>query len=237
MWGYQYPYQWWLKYGHSETNDEEVTNNYLPKATEPNLPEPFLGSSLKTSTDSKVATKSPLPISSMANGPDLAGPVLDEIKVCFGEGPVAGLGATRGELANLVSSLQSELGPVQEDLLLEKKIQMKMANGQNRTLVYEWINPEEGSDVYWHESDDEGFPRPLDLPDGSGHDLATFDKLKAMGTPGKMSETRLIQLQSGLQLGVEKTDDSIQSLSLKDEGHLIKCRRDAVKSFVCDCLN
>ncbi len=235
LWGYQYPYQWWLKYGQTESADQELTNNYLNKEKEPQLPAPFWGSSLAEPETIKtpVATKKP---EATIGGADLAGPVLDEIKVCFGEGPLTNLSSS-GDLSTLVMSLQNQLGPVQEDLLLEKKVALKMNDGQTRTLVYEWISPEEGGDVYWHDTDEEGFPRPIDLPEGSGHDLATFEKLKQQGSPTKPSETRLIQLQSGMQLGVEKTDDTIQSLSLKDEGHLVKCRRDPVKSFVCDCLN
>lgn len=235
LWGYKFPYQWWLKYGHADSSEEKLTNNYLNKEKEPALPAPFWGSSLTVPQPTKTPVAVNKPVATPI-GSDIAGPVLDEIKVCFGEGPLTNLSSS-GDLSMLVMALQNQMGPVQEDLLLEKKVVLKMKDGQLRTLVYEWISPEEGSDVYWHDTDEEGFPRPLDLPEGSGHDLATFDKLRQQGSPNKVSETRLIQLQKGLQLGVEKTDEAIQSLSLKDEGHLVKCRRDPVKSFVCDCLN
>lgn len=235
FWGYEFPYQWWLKYGRPEPADPPVTKNYLKKEPEPELPEPFWGSSIPRPAENKTITTKPK--SEAIGGGDLASPILDEIKVCFGEGPLSGISSGGGDLNQLVSSLQNQLGPVQEDLLLEKKVELRMKSGMLRTLVYEWISPEEGSDVYWHETDEEGFPRPIDLPEGAGRDMASFESLQSQGTPGKISETRLIQLRSGLQLGVEKVNDGIQSLSLKDEGHLVKCRRDAVKSFVCDCLN
>lgn len=236
FWAYEYPYQWWLKYGQTEVSEVSVNKNDLKESLEAELPKPFLGSSLVDSTKQNsivVDKKNPINLT----GIDLAGPIMDEIKTCFGEGPLASLSSSGGDLNSLVMSLQNQLGPVQEDLLLEKKVVLKMKDGQTRTLVYEWISPEEGSDVYWHETDEEGFPRPIDLPEGSGHDLATFDQLKQQGNASKSSETRLIELQKGLQLGVEKTDDVIKSVSLKDDGHLAKCRRDPVKSYVCDCLN
>jgi hypothetical protein len=241
LWGYWYPYQWWLKYGDREEPLPVINNNYREKEKPISLPPPFWGASL-IGTEAAVPTLLPQPGAkaepTAGAVDDLAGPVLDEIKVCFGDGPLASMSSSKGDLGSLLINLQNQLGPVQDDLLLEKKTSLKMKNGRERTLVYEWISPEEGSDVYWHETDDEGFPRPVDLPEGSGHDLATFERLKGEGSPsGKTSETRLIQLQNGLQLGVEKTDDAIQSLSLKDEGHLVKCRKDPVKSFVCDCLN
>jgi hypothetical protein len=238
FWGYRYPYQWWLKYGHTEATAKDLTNNYLKSETESALPKPFKGTDL-------LATPSPAPKvpappaqpTAAIGGVDVAGPVLDEIKVCFGDGPVAAIPSANGDLSMLLLSMQNQLGPVQEDLLIEKRVEVRMPGGSVRTLVYEWISAEEGTDVYWHETDAEGFPRPLDLPDGSGRDLATFERLRRLGTSARLNETNLIQLQNGLQLGVEKTDGAVQSLSLKDEGHLIKCRRDPVKSFVCDCLN
>lgn len=236
FWGYEFPYQWWLKYGQPEPIEKVINNNYLNDRQPPELPPPFMGSSISQAESPKAATK-PVKSESFANGVDLASPILDEIKVCFGDGPLSAVNGVGGDLGQLVATLQSQLGPAQEDLLLEKKVELKMKDGTSRTLVYEWISPEEGSDVYWHETDEEGFPRPIDLPEGVGRDMASFENLLQQGSAGKETETRLIQLQSGLQLGLEKTNDSIQSLSLKDEGHLVKCRRDAVKSFVCDCLN
>ncbi len=237
LWGYCYPYQWWLKYGHPEDADSNITNNYLPKETAVALPEPFMGSSLKEPSSTGVTATKNKTNEAGASNTDLANPILDELKVCFGDGPLASVTTGGGDLNNLVMALQNQLGPVDEDVLLEKKVTLRLKDGQTRTLVYEWLSPEEGSDVYWHETDEEGFPRPVDLPDGSGHDLATFERLKQQGTSGKTSETHLIELQSGMQLSVEKADDAILTLSLKDEGHLVKCRRDPVKSFVCDCLN
>ena len=236
FWVYQFPYQWWLKYGQPEPSEDIVTNNYLTSESKPELPEPFLGASLPRPSPTQ-APRTGMRAETVVVGQDLASPILDEIKVCFGEGPLSSVSSSGGDLRQLVESLQSQLGPVQEDLLLEKKVELKMKNGVMRTLVYEWISPEEGSDVYWHETDEEGFPRPIDLPEGTGRDVAAFDTLAQQGTSGKNWETRLIQLQGGLQLGVEKTNDAIDSLSLKDEGHLFKCRRDPVKSFICDCLN
>jgi hypothetical protein len=236
LWVYSYPYQWWVKYGNKGSEESGAVATTVPEKEGPELPDPFWGESLKRTEFNKPSALNPAPENpSLVN--DLAGPVLDEIKVCFGEGLLSTLPTTPGDLNSLVMNLQNHLGPVQEDLLLEKKIVIKMKEGSSRTLVYEWISPEEGSDVYWHEMDDEGFPRPIDLPEGSGRDLATFDRLKQQGSPEKTTETRLIQLREGLQLGLEKNDDGIHSLSLKDEGHLAKCRRDPVKSFVCDCLN
>lgn len=235
FWGYEFPYQWWLKYGRPEPKAPRVTNNYLKKDSEPPLPEPFWGSSIPRPETSRTASQAPKAEGVL--GADLASPILDEIKVCFGDGPLSNVNSGGGDLSQLVTSLQNQLGPVQEDLLLEKKVELRMKTGLLRTLVYEWISSEEGSDVYWHETDEDGFPRPIDLPEGIGRDMASFDSLQTQGTPGKITETRLIQLQGGLQLGVEKVNEGIQSLSLKDEGHLVKCRRDAVKSFVCDCLN
>jgi hypothetical protein len=144
---------------------------------------------------------------------------------------------SKGDMNQFVSSLQSELGPVQEDLLLEKKATLTMKDGKARTLVDEWISPEEGSDLYWHETDEEGFPRPVDLPENAEHDLITFEQLKNQGAATKVAETRLVQLGNDLQIGIEKSNDMIESLSIKDEGHLIKCRKDPVKNYVCDCLN
>lgn len=234
IWGYHYPYQWWLKYGHTDRDEPEVTNNYL-KREKNELPKTFFGSSLEAPEEQKMVVPGKKVEKKIVES-DLAGPVLDEIKICFADGSLNQVSST-GDMNSLVIALQNQMGPVQEDILLEKKAILKMKDGTSRTLVYEWISPDEGSDVYWHDTDGEGFPRPLDLPPGSGHDMATFEKLKVQGSSQKLTETRLLQLQNGLQLGLEKTDDSIQSLSVKDEGHLIKCRKDPVKSFVCDCLN
>lgn len=162
---------------------------------------------------------------------------MEEVKSCFKEGPLIQVNKSSGDMNHFLSTLQSELGPIQEDLMLEKKATLTMKDGKTRTLVYEWISPEEGSDVYWHETDEEGYPRPVDLPDGTTNDISSFEQLKSMGTSGKVTETRLVQLENGVQIGVEKVNDMVESLSIKDEGHLIKCRKDAAKNYVCDCLN
>jgi hypothetical protein len=75
LWGYQYPYQWWLKYGQTDAAEEELTNNYLNKEKEPQLPAPFWGASL---AGSEVATP---PVAakktdSILSGADLSKPVL-----------------------------------------------------------------------------------------------------------------------------------------------------------------
>ncbi len=237
FWGYSYPYQWWLQISDRRPalNLDEVANENVDDSLQ--LPEPFLGSSLISEKPAKAQQPSDTNRTDSFSGIDLATPVLDEMKVCFGEGVLTGLNSTKGDLGQVVIALQNALGPIDDDLLLEKKAVVKMSDGSTRTLVYEWISPEEGSDVYWHETDDDGFPKPIEMPDGSGRDLSAFDRIRQSGSSGKVSETRLIQFSSGMQIGVEKTDNVVESLSLKDEGHLVKCRKDAVKSFVCDCLN
>ncbi len=238
VWAYLYPYQWWMQYSNIvESAPKKESPSDEKKEGDTLLPKAFWGASLIKDED--VAKSKPKINSSKPDsGVDVATPIMDEIKSCFGaNGPVSMLRTEKGDFNRLLSSLQAELGPVKEDNLLEKKVALGMKNGTKRTLVYEWISPEEGSDVYWHELDDEGFPKAIDLPEGVGNDLASFESLKQYGSPGSVSEVRLIQLQSDVQLGVEKTDDIIQNFSLKDEEHIIKCRKDPVKGFVCDCLN
>jgi len=200
-----------------------------------NLPKAFWGSSLvKTENNINKNTSNE---SSANMSPDFAGGLLDEVKTCFGEGAIMQASKAKGDMGQFISGLENDLGPAREDILLEKKATLTMKDGKTRNLVYEWISPEEGSDLYWHETDEEGFPRPVDLPENIEHDLATFDQLKNQGTVAKLTETRLMQLNHDIQIGIEKSNDVIESLSVKDEGHLVKCRRDPVKNYVCDCLN
>lgn len=236
LWGYWYPYQWYMKYGLPEIKFNEAQAATEQEDSHLNLPKTFWGASLaKAESSMKKSSSNP---SGVVSDIDLSGLILDEVKSCFGEGSVMQVSKSRGDMNHFIMSLQKDLGPVQEDLLLEKKATMTMKDGKTRTLVYEWISPEEGSDLYWHETDDEGFPRPIALPENMEHDLVTFEQLKNQGNiVTKVAETRLVQLDNDLQIGIEKTNDTVESMSIKDEGHLIKCRRDPVKNYVCDCLN
>lgn len=236
VWGYWYPYQWWIKYSSLYSNEsEDRTEIEVPKSTEAlKLPETFWGASLIKA----VTPKPKKPVTSIKkNEVNVAGPVLDEIKACFGSGPLMSMRGSSGDLNQLLYDLQSELGPVQEDTLLEKRVILTMKDGVKRTLVYEWISPDEGSDVYWHELDEEGFPKTIDLPEGVGSDISSFESLKQYGNPGGISEIRLVQLQNNMQLGIEKLDEVVQNFSLKNDEHIIKCRRDSIRNFDCDCLN
>jgi len=235
LWGYWYPYEWWVKYGLPEISFNEAKASTNNEENQLKLPKTFWGSSL-AKTENNI-NKNSSKVSSEITEFDFSGSMLDDVKTCFGEGPIMQASKAKGDMAQFVASLESDIGPVQEDLLLEKKATLLMKDGKTRNLVYEWISPEEGSDLYWHETDEEGFPRPVDLPENTEHDLATFEQLKSQGSLTKMSETRLIQLSNDIQIGIEKSNDVIESLSVKDEGHLIKCRKDPVKNYVCDCLN
>lgn len=236
LWGYWYPYEWYMKYGLPEIRFNEAQASTDQEETHFNLPKTFWGSSLAKAESSPTKNKSKS--NSATSDFDFAGSILDEVKSCFGEGSVMQVSKSRGDMSQFIMSLQADLGPVQEDLLLEKKATMTMKDGKTRTLVYEWISPEEGSDLYWHETDEEGFPRPVALPENMEHDLSTFEQLKNQGSAvTKVAETRLVQLDNDLQIGIEKANDMVESLSIKDDGHLIKCRKDPVKNYVCDCLN
>lgn len=238
VWVYLYPYQWWIQYSNlRELAPKSESFNKSHDSDDTLLPKTFWGSSLIKNDESQKAKQNTLSGKNDSRT-DVATPMLDEIKACFGsENSISHLKTEKGDFNHFFMSLQNELGPVKEDNILEKKVVLTMKNGNKRTLVYEWISPEDGSDVYWHDLDEEGFPKSIDLPDGTGNDLSSFENLKQYGTPGSLSEVRLILLQSDIQLGVEKSDDIIQNFSLKDEEHIIKCRKDSVKGFVCDCLN
>lgn len=238
LWGYWYPYQWYMKYGLPEIRFNEARASTTQEETHFNLPKTFWGSSLAKAESSLMEKASKQKSSSNSDGFDFAGPILDEVKSCFGEGSVMQASRSRGDMNQFILSLQTDLGPIQEDILLEKKATMTMKDGKTRTLVYEWISPEEGSDLYWHETDEEGFPRPVALPENMEHDLSTFEQLKNQGSSvAKVAETRLVQLDNDLQIGIEKNNDMVESFSIKDDGHLIKCRKDPAKNYICNCLN
>ncbi len=236
LWGYWYPYQWWQKYGLPEITMNEARAITVITESRLRLPETFWGSSL-LKKESSTANPKTLKIPVASSSFDFAGPILDEVKMCFGEGAIMQVSKVQGDLNQFLVALKNELGPVQEDLLLERRATLTMKDGKTRTLVYEWISPDEGGDLYWHENDQDGFPRSVDLPDNLERDLVTFEHLKSQGEVTKLAETRLVQLNNDLQIGIEKWNDVMASISIKDEGHLIKCRRDPAKSYVCDCLN
>lgn len=240
IWGYLFPYEWWQRSSHSPVKilamaEWAAFNGELTPLSE----ESSRGESLRA-MKAHFNSSSLLPSNKENKAPDinLSQPVLDDMKKCFNEGPVTAINVPAGDMGALARAIMDQLGPISENILLEKKAVLKLPDGRFRTLVYEWLGADEGSDVYWHEDDNEGFPRPVDLPNWAGHDLNTFDQLK-MSAPSvtSNSESRLLRIGDQFQLAIDKKDNRVESITLKDEGHLTKCKLDPIKNFICDCLN